>query len=66
MTKLRIENDWRLFELPFRVHDNFAAGDAQLCLGLGFSPQTIDIAAIELMAYPMEVELDSLPNSTSH
>lgn len=66
MTKLQIQAEWKLFEIPFRVHDDFAAGEAQLCLGLGFSPQTIDLAAIELLTYPMEVELDSLPSSISH
>lgn len=64
MSKLKVASDWQLYEIPFRVHDSFAVGDAQLCFGVGFDPQVIDIAAIELITFPMDVDLETLRSTT--
>ena len=63
MTKLPVLSDWQRYEIPFRIHESFAAAEAQLCVGLGFSPQTIELAAIELLVYPLDVDLETLPSS---
>lgn len=41
---------WRSFDIPFRAGDDFAAGQAQAHFNLGFDPQQLELAAVEVLA----------------
>lgn len=54
---------WKRYEIPFRAHDAFATGEAMLCFGFGFEPQTVELTGVECLAFPVNTEIDSLPHT---
>lgn len=60
---VKLPAKWKRYEIPFRAHDSFAAGEALLCFGFGFEPQTVELAGVECLAFPANTDIDSLPRS---
>lgn len=58
-----VGSEWTTLELPFVAKHDFAAGEAALELGVGFRPQTIEFAGLELRNYGKTVQPADLPRT---
>lgn len=54
---------WTEVNIPFKLNQDFKAGDAQICFRLGYERQTIELAGVELINYGPDVRLESLPRT---
>lgn len=54
--------DWQLLQIPFRAHDDFAAGAAHLQLQFAAGPQKFEFARLELQNYGQLPDLAVLPS----
>ncbi|MCS6243861.1 MAG: endo-1,4-beta-xylanase [Opitutus sp.] len=61
--RVSVGPEWTQLELPFTTQHNQPAGEATLNLGLGFRPQVIEIAGVELWRFPKTVPLAQLPRT---
>lgn len=43
--------EWRFYQLPFKAHADFAAGQAHLVIHFAYGPQKFEIGGISLMNY---------------
>jgi endo-1,4-beta-xylanase len=55
--------EWRQMLLPFVAKRDFAAGEAQLSVRLGYPPRTIDIAGVKLENFEKQLALADLPRT---
>ncbi len=55
-----IEGGWQRFDVPFTVGDSYPAGGAAVTMRLGYTPQTIQIADVQLTNYRNQVTIDQL------
>jgi hypothetical protein len=53
--------EWTRFDFPFRSADNYAPGEAVMNLRVGYAPQVVEFAGIELRNYANRVAISSLP-----
>jgi len=53
--------EWKLYEIPFTLTRDFAAGDAVVALAFGELIQTIEIAHLEVLNFEQRATLDQLP-----
>lgn len=63
LIKREVPRRWTLFQYPFRIHESFHEKEAQICIGLGFEPQTIELTDVQVQAFAGDVDLESLPRS---
>lgn len=63
LIKRDVPRRWTLYQYPFRIHETFHEKEAQICIGLGFEPQTIELTDVQVQAFAGDVDLDSLPRS---
>lgn len=57
--------EWRLIEMPIRVRQgDFAPGEAQVNLQVGYGDQTIEVAGLEVLNFGDTVELNDLPRTS--
>lgn len=63
LIKRDVPRKWTLYQYPFRLHETFNEAEAQICIGLGFEPQTIELTGVQVCAYAGDVDLESLPRS---
>lgn len=61
-----LTSQWQLFYVPFNSNNDYAPGEAHLCIRLGFGRQTIQIGGLELRNYGNKVPLSSLPTTPMH
>lgn len=55
--------EWTLFEIPFVVANDFAAGEAVVALAFADLPQTLEIAGLELLNFGTRARLEQLPKT---
>lgn len=55
--------EWSLFEIPFTVANDFAAGQAVVALSFGNLPQTVEITQLEVHNFSSRARLDQLPKT---
>jgi len=55
--------EWQRFYLPCTALNNYAAGKISISLSMGFDPQEVEIADIELINYGMKLKKSDLPRS---
>lgn len=60
---VQLDDQWRVYDLPFKVSQDYAAGGAGINLAFGFAPQTVEIAQLQVLAYPAGTELTALPRT---
>lgn len=60
---VRAAREWRQISVPFTAADSYAAGEAHLNFRLGFAPQTVELANVELRNFKREVALADLPRT---
>ncbi len=58
-----VPSAWTEFFVPFAFAGDFAAGAAEVALGLGFKRQTIEIGGFDFVYYGKSVPLSSLPRT---
>lgn len=63
LIKRDVPRKWTLYQYPFRIHETFPEAEAQICIGFGFEPQTIELTDVQVRAYAGDVDLESLPRS---
>lgn len=56
-----VGTQWRRIDLPVRAQGDFAAGEYQVALNLGFGVQSVDIADVLLLNYGPDVQPSALP-----
>lgn len=61
--QVSVGSEWTTLELPFVAKHNLAAGEAALEFGLGFRPQTIEFAKLELRNYAQTAQVADLPRT---
>ncbi len=61
--QVSVGSEWTTLELPFVAKQDFAAGEADLEIGLGFRPQTIEFAKLELRNYGKTANVADLPRT---
>jgi GH35 family endo-1,4-beta-xylanase len=54
---------WTEVFIPFKLTQDFKAGEAQICFRLGYERQSIELAGVELINYGPGVKLESLPRT---
>ena len=55
--------DWQRLDIAARVDGDYAPGSAQVCLRLGYFPQTLEIGGIELRRFDSSVAPSDLPQT---
>jgi endo-1,4-beta-xylanase len=55
--------EWSVFEIPFTVANDFAAGEAVVALALADLPQTVEITGLELLKFGTRARLEQLPKT---
>jgi endo-1,4-beta-xylanase len=55
--------DWQQFDVAARVDRDYAPGSAQVCLRLGYFPQTLEIGGMELRQFDASVAPSDLPQT---
>lgn len=63
LIKRDVPRKWTLYQYPFRLHETFGEAEAQICIGFGFDPQTIELTGVQVRAYAGDVDLESLPRA---
>ena len=48
-------SDWRFYQLPFKAHTDFAAGQAHLVFQFGYGPQKFEVGGVALANYGQTV-----------
>lgn len=61
--RLTAGRQWVDHFVPFTARRDFAAGEAQLCLRVGYDRQTVEIADLSVINYGQTVRIDDLPKS---
>lgn len=56
-------HEWQLFDLPFRVHESLAAGQAALEIQFGFASQRLQVGGVELLNFGDRLDINALPRS---
>lgn len=54
--------DWKLYQMPFKSADNYAAGQAQFVFQFAFGPQSFEIGGVALVNYGPNVLIEQLPS----
>ncbi|MEM7682770.1 MAG: endo-1,4-beta-xylanase [Planctomycetota bacterium] len=62
LIELTTGREWKRFDVAFEAHDDFAPGEAQLVLQLGFGRQRVEVAGASLWNYGKALEVDDLPS----
>jgi mannan endo-1,4-beta-mannosidase len=60
---VKLTPEWRKIQVPFISSDAYAAGQAQLIFRLGYEPQVIQVAGVQLENFGADVALVRLPNT---
>ena len=60
---VRAGAEWKQMHLPFVAKRDFKAGEARLSFRLGYSPQTVQIAELELRNFEHRLALADLPRT---
>jgi endo-1,4-beta-xylanase len=55
--------NWRQLLVPFVAKRDFAAGEAQISVRLGYPPRTLDIAAVKVENFAKQLALADLPRT---
>lgn len=55
--------EWKLYEIPFTVGTDFAAGEAVVALTLADLVQTVEISGLELFDFGTRARLEQLPKT---
>jgi len=55
--------DWKRFDVPFVASRSYPAGGAELCAALGYRPQTVELAGIELLNFGRKLRKGDLPRT---
>jgi len=58
-----VSADWRREDVAVTVHHDFPAGGTQLCLRLGYLPQTLEIGGVRLRVFDPSIALSDLPQT---
>jgi len=58
-----VSADWRRLDVATTVRHDFAAGGTQLCLRLGYLPQTLEVGGTQLRVFDSSVALADLPQT---
>jgi GH35 family endo-1,4-beta-xylanase len=61
--RLSVGGDWRQVFVPFRSPADFAAGEAQFCMRLGYDRQQLEIADLRVENYGKKLPLEHLPRT---
>lgn len=56
---LWLSPEWRQFNIPFKA--GMALSSFQVALHLGFYPQVVELAGVELLTFPPDITLGTLP-----
>ena len=62
-TKVSVGRDWKVFSFPFYSNISLLSNHAELGFATGYSPQTIEIAQVNVLNYQGAVSIDQLPNT---
>ncbi len=62
-TKISAASDWKRFDIPFKLARGFAPDEARLTFQLGYGPQQVDIAGVELTNYGPDYDISKLPKT---
>ena len=54
-------SEWKLFQIPFKGAEDYAAGQAHLVFQFAFGPQKFEIADISLLNFGQNIQLNQLP-----
>lgn len=60
---LTANKDWRQFRVAFVCGDDYAAGKAQMILRIGYKPQVVEFADIQLLNYRDTKTVEDLPGT---
>ena len=55
--------EWTAYDIPFVASHDFAPGEAMVVLGLSDLPQTVEVAALEVLNFGKSARLDQLPRT---
>jgi GH35 family endo-1,4-beta-xylanase len=61
--RLGADSKWKQYFVPFRASRDFPAGEARVCLRVGYDRQTIEIGGLQLTDYGKSVKLEDLPRT---
>jgi GH35 family endo-1,4-beta-xylanase len=61
---IRASYEWRKITIPFLVGHTFTAGDAQMTIRLGFTPQIVEIGGLSVQNFRKRLALADLPKTT--
>jgi GH35 family endo-1,4-beta-xylanase len=61
--RIGARSTWTEVFIPFKLQQDFKAGEAQVCFRLGYERQTTELAGVELINYGPSVKLESLPRT---
>lgn len=56
-----VGNEWTELNMPFVAKNDYSAGEAQLCIRLGFVQQSIQIGGLQILNYGPEFDKSKLP-----
>jgi len=58
-----VDAQWKVFEFPFVVAEDWPTGSAEVSFGTGNRRQTIEIGGVEITSYPPTVRVTELPRT---
>ncbi len=58
--------DWREFAVPFRMRRGYDRGEAMLCFGFGFAPQTVEVANVSLSNHGPDADPDAFRSGPAY
>ncbi len=56
-----VGSEWKVIDIPFVARRDFAAGEAHLCIRVGYANQTMQIGGIQLLNYGQGFDRSLLP-----
>jgi GH35 family endo-1,4-beta-xylanase len=60
-----IPREWKRVDVPFRAVRDSGAGEAQVCLRMGYGPQSFEVGGVSVVNYGTSVALTDLPRTKS-
>jgi len=63
MRRFDVGPDWQEFNLAGKLKHDFPSDNLQVCIRLGFFPQTVEVGGIELRSFDSSIALSDLPQT---
>jgi endonuclease/exonuclease/phosphatase family metal-dependent hydrolase len=63
---VKLTTEWILYEVPFVLGENYDSGNARVIFFLGYEPQTIEIAGLEVVNYEKFITIEQLQSAATY